>query len=174
MKSVLIVVTLMLLACHPAMAGRGRGRGGDTGGGGRGRGGETDGGGRGRGGNTGGGGRGRGGGTRPVCDPVECDADPCEGATCYRFPRAKCRPNYCEGCDPQFFVLRRDVTEWCDVCKDLGDAVSVECSKNNTCPGTALCDDHHKKCCCGEEKFACFSPPCDSATCPNHPDAKCV
>jgi len=175
----LIIVALLVLVSLSVMAdgrgrGGGRGRGADNnGGGGRGWGGDSnEGGGRSR----GGGGRGRGGGsprTHPKCDqPLECDNDPCEGANCNRFPQAQCM--HCHECKPRFFASLRDVTNQCDICKDLGDPIAMKCSENNTCPGTAQCDAEHNKCCCGDTKFNCTIPPCDSAVCPNHPGARCV
>ena len=50
----------------------------------------------------------------------------------------------------------------------------VKCDTMDQCPGTAICDTASGTCCCGESLFACIIPPCDSATCPNHPDALCV
>ena len=104
-------------------------------------------------------------------DPVHCLVDPCKVSTCPAIPKAKCISDFCGGCNARFFL---EVTDQCNICVNIGPATNVKCDATKQCPGTAICDQDSNVCCCGETQFACLVPPCDSATCPNHPNARCV
>lgn len=41
------------------------------------------------------------------CVNVNCFANPCEVIECPAFPKADCVPDFCEGCDADFFVNGR-------------------------------------------------------------------
>ena len=111
---------------------------------------------------------------KPCKDPVACVVDPCEVSTCPAFPQAKCISDFCGGCNARFFLGFKEVTDKCNVCSGIGAVTRVKCDTMKQCPGTAICDQASGTCCCGETQFACLVPPCDSATCPNYPDATCV
>ena len=49
------------------------------------------------------------------CDFVACLVNPCEVIECPAFPNAECVPNFCTGCDADFFVNGRLVD--CGTCK---------------------------------------------------------
>ena len=115
-------------------------------------------------------------GLKPCKDPVVCVADPCEVTTCPEFPEADCISDFCD-CNARFFLGFREVTNKCQrikKCANIGTVTQVDCDTMDQCPGTAICDTASDTCCCGETQFACVIPPCDSATCPKHPDATCT
>jgi len=55
------------------------------------------------------------GGKKKSCPTalVNCFIDPCTGASCPGVPEAVCRPNYCGGCNAEFWTGSRDVTKAC-------------------------------------------------------------
>ena len=116
-------------------------------------------------------------GLKQCKDTVACVEDPCQVNTCPEFPDAECISDFCGGCNARFFEGFKEVTKKCQsskVCTNIGTVTEVKCDTADQCPGTAICDTASGTCCCGETQFACIIPPCDSATCPNHPDATCV
>ena len=38
-----------------------------------------------------------------------CLRNPCEGLTCRRYPGARCVPDYCGGCNAEFYIGRTKV-----------------------------------------------------------------
>jgi len=40
---------------------------------------------------------------------VQCDGNPCDGATCPSHPTATCTPNYCGSCKPQWSIDNNQV-----------------------------------------------------------------
>ena len=40
----------------------------------------------------------------PGVPELSCYIDPCADATCRKYPAATCRPNFCGGCNAEFFV----------------------------------------------------------------------
>ncbi|CAF1035266.1 unnamed protein product [Rotaria sordida] len=82
----------------------------------------------------------------PGQDEVHCTIDPCEGATCPAYPEAICISNYCGGCNALWYKA---------------DGTPVNCTKSSTCPP-------------GQEEVECTIDPCEGATCPAYPTAKCV
>ena len=75
---------------------------------------------------------------------VNCLRNPCEYTTCRRYPQAKCKANYCGGCNAIFYVGER----------------IVECG-NSECP-------------VGVPLVNCVKNPCSNAKCPAHSNAKCI
>ncbi len=85
----------------------------------------------------------------PECDdPVLCSANPCDISTCPNIPDAKCVPNFCGGCNADYF-------------DGDGNNVTDRCEMRETCEQ-------------GSPVVRCFMDPCDVASCPQFPDAKCV
>ncbi|XP_072014181.1 hyalin-like [Amphiura filiformis] len=78
-------------------------------------------------------------------DPIACLTNPCDTATCSAYPNAACRPNYCGGCNAEFYDDRRN---------------QVDCDQTATCPD-------------GSDPIACLTNPCDTATCSAYPNAAC-
>ena len=133
----------------------------------------------------------------PNCTlPFNCLVNPCQFASCSAFPDAKCRADYCGGCNARFFVgkgrKKREVTDQCNEIKPCslhgGKDISINCGRGTTgeCPGDSYCDihpaDRFATCCCNNSAafcpnctlpFNCLVNPCQFASCSAFPDAKC-
>ncbi|CAF1224435.1 unnamed protein product [Rotaria sordida] len=77
---------------------------------------------------------------------VQCFVDPCQVAKCPAYPNAKCVSNYCGGCNALWYN---------------SDGTLVNCNKSSSCPP-------------GQSEVQCLVDPCQGATCPACPNAKCV
>ncbi|XP_078688249.1 uncharacterized protein LOC144920176 isoform X5 [Branchiostoma floridae x Branchiostoma belcheri] len=89
----------------------------------------------------------------PGVGQVACpaDVDPCEVTRCPAHPDARCRADYCGGCNAAFYD---------------SDGNRVECDVDEvTFPAPPTCPP--------DEVFNCFANPCDVTSCPAHPDARC-
>ncbi|CAF4774225.1 unnamed protein product [Rotaria sp. Silwood2] len=45
---------------------------------------------------------------------VQCLIDPCEGATCSAYPNATCIPDYCGGCNAEWFTTNEEQVQ-CEI-----------------------------------------------------------
>ena len=131
--------------------------------------------------------------TCPDCTaPVQCLVDPCDVTTCPAFPEAKCRSDFCGGCNAHFFIRKREVTAKCQQIKPCfrqgGKDLGINCGRGTTgkCPGSSYCDIHptdvFATCCCNDTAATCpdctapvqcLVDPCDVTTCLAYPNAKC-
>ena len=134
--------------------------------------------------------------TCPRCtQPVNCLVDPCEVTRCRAFPDAKCRADYCGGCNARFFMgkgrRKREVTDRCNEikpCRRGGKVIGINCGRGTSgeCPSDSYCDihpaDRFATCCCNNTAafcpnctlpFNCLVDPCEVTRCPAFPDAKC-
>lgn len=78
-------------------------------------------------------------------DMVNCFVDPCTETRCPAYPTATCRPNYCGGCNAEFYT---------------SDGTEV----------TALCNSRPTQC---SNIVNCLINPCTVTTCPAYPNAEC-
>lgn len=82
------------------------------------------------------------------CNGVDCLVDPCSVTTCSAYPTATCTPNYCGGCNADFFdTSGANVTALCD-------SVATTTTACNT--------------------VNCLVDPCMFATCSAYPAAVCI
>ncbi|CAF0848071.1 unnamed protein product [Rotaria sordida] len=77
---------------------------------------------------------------------VHCIVDPCSTSTCPGDKNATCISNYCGECNALWYKA---------------DGTPANCTKSSSCPP-------------GQSKVQCFVDPCQEATCPAYPDAKCI
>ncbi len=86
-----------------------------------------------------------------VCEdgsqPVACFVTPCSVNECHAYPTATCVDNYCGGCNADFYLNGKKLTE-------------------DECSGTR-CED-------GSRPWACFVAPCSVTKCDAYPNAQCV
>ncbi|XP_070559034.1 uncharacterized protein [Ptychodera flava] len=81
---------------------------------------------------------------------VACRVDPCLAATCPRYPNARCKFNFCGGCNTEFFG---------------DDGSPVECGNGGT--------HSSSQCPLGVPLINCVRNPCDGASCAANPSARC-
>ncbi|XP_078000283.1 uncharacterized protein LOC144452853 isoform X2 [Glandiceps talaboti] len=88
------------------------------------------------------------------CDPgvpiVACKVDPCLVATCPRVPNARCKFNFCGGCNTEFFGEDGNKVD----CGNGGAYESADCPL-------------------GVPRINCRVDPCEGARCEANPTAKC-
>ena len=122
----------------------------------------------------------------PGCtQPVNCLMNPCRGAVCGSFPDAKCKTDYCKGCQPFFFDSHgNNVTDQCNkmvepCSRNGGRDMNISCGGGveGACPTRSYCDVDPRggfsKCCC-PERTICGQDPCVRRSCPAYPRARCI
>ena len=132
--------------------------------------------------------------TCPNCThPVNCFADPCQFASCFPYPSARCESDYCGGCNARFYVGETEVTANCSMpiqpCQRYGGTdTNIYCGlgSNGECPARSYCDIHptdaFANCCCNDSLATCpnctypvncFADPCQFSSCFPYPSARC-
>lgn len=120
----------------------------------------------------------------PNCTlPVQCLADPCNGAICRSSPSATCVVDNCAGCEARFVnSTGHDISSTCNeflpCSRRSGWDLRVQCSRlqRDSCPESSYCDvdpfGRFATCCC-RDALQCSSNLCDRQQCPSYPDAVC-
>nr|CAB3267843.1 zonadhesin [Phallusia mammillata] len=133
----------------------------------------------------------------PGVPVVNCLVDPCQFATCPRFPQARCVSNYCGGCNHDFYIGDKKIPkEKCEcesnqiyypgckpcqsTCENPNPVCTLDCRPGCACrKGLTL---KGKKCVlprqCGPcppgvPQVQCVIDPCEVNTCPRFPEAEC-
>ena len=92
-----------------------------------------------------------------VCPPskpiVYCKVNPCQVNKCAKYPDAICKPNYCGGCNADFYLNGEKV--------DCKNPSSYDAMPRRECPP-------------GKPLVYCWRNPCQGQTCESHPNARCV
>jgi hypothetical protein len=107
-----------------------------------------------------------------------CGQHPCARSSCPAYPEARCVQK-CGSCDPLYMLDDgTDVTANCYTTRPCaqrgGHRTGSTCWRGSSCGDNQYCDSSGSfaECCCTEE--ACSPDPCDSASCPAHPQATCI
>ncbi|XP_065315536.1 kielin/chordin-like protein [Gordionus sp. m RMFG-2023] len=137
-----------------------------------------------------------------LCPPdkpiVNCLVDPCKFAKCPANPKAKCRSNFCGGCNADFYLNNKKIScsnlvcpldkpmvycyvEPCQFAK-CPAYPKAEC-RSNYCGGChadfylykekVSCSETNGKCPPDKPKVNCLVDPCKIAKCPSNPQAIC-
>ena len=77
-----------------------------------------------------------------------CLVSPCDGATCEKYPAATCVPNYCGGCNADFYAEGSKLNCTCH------EEIQQECYIYPCL--FAECDDHPTATCVGNYCGGCY------------------
>jgi len=106
-----------------------------------------------------------------VCiEEVFCDMNPCESIACGDNADYTCEPNYCGGCNRDWFDTRGNQVKCADEIF-VGDCAAVECPMVEM---LCICGETTVNCCPACIPTAdCLVNPCDNVSCAGHSDYTC-
>ena len=114
------------------------------------------------------------------CDEpcVECLVNPCDNYTCGDNPEFTCEPNYCGGCNREWYdengryqICENEIGEISSPCATVLCAVppeESECECGLVWDETGCCQS-----CCDKPCVRCLANPCDNYVCDDNPEFTC-
>ncbi|XP_077999890.1 salivary C-type lectin 1-like [Glandiceps talaboti] len=90
------------------------------------------------------------------CPGVQCVTNPCDVTSCADYPAAECRPNYCGGCNAEFFDMEGNLLDCTIRCPDTSD-IAGACIEE--CRSHADCQNENQVCCSNGCGHSCINRP---------------